>query len=697
LYNSNRGKLFFDMNGSDRVHLSLFCLSFNLAIANAQPVDKPLVNSRQADSIILLNAVKVEAYQVSGGLRTIPGSLSVLVGNDLNLSDGTNLATTLNTVPGVTMQSGTYSTNRIVIRGIGSRTPYNTNRIRTYLNDIPLTTFDGVSTPEEIDLQSLGRIEVIKGPASALFGSGLGGSINLFTPLHNVTSGNVSAQVGSFNTAKTNLSGNTGKDNANLWGSFSHLQSDGYRENNQYKRTSFLSTAQLKQPGWSVNFLLLLIGVNSGIPSSLGKTLFENNPRAAAPSWKAIGGYEKYQKSVAGITLINNLSDKLDNKLTVFGRWNDNYEKRPFNNLSDQSLSAGFRNKLSHHTPKTDWVLGTEWIAEKYEWKLDLDDSLVNQNRENLSQLSIFTLFECRLTPKLKLSVAGAINWIRYQLIDLYPADGDQAGNRKFPVIFSPRIGVNYSLHDSWAIYASAGHGYSLPSPEETLLPAGEVNPDIKPEQGIQYELGTRINLFDKSMELDGAFYWIELNNLLVTKRVSEDIFTGMNAGRTRHQGFELLMHNRVFGFSSFPGKLASNVSYTATLNRFIHFTDDGKPYDGNWLPGIPDQSLQWQLTWAPAKILEMVTHLQYTGDQYLNDMNTLNYPGYFLCNLKATAHFQIWKRKTLSIYTGINNLTGTRYASMLIVNALATGGGEPRYYYPGLPRHGYAGIQLSF
>ena len=52
----------------------------------------------------------------------------------------TNLAATLNTIPGITMQTGTYLTSRIVIRGMGSRTPYNTNRIRSYLNEIPLTS-----------------------------------------------------------------------------------------------------------------------------------------------------------------------------------------------------------------------------------------------------------------------------------------------------------------------------------------------------------------------------------------------------------------------------------------------------------------------------------------------------------------------------------------------------------------------------
>lgn len=131
------------------------------------------------DSFIVVDAVQVEAHQISQPLRSIPGSVSVVTSKALSLTDGNNMATLLNTLPGITMQSGTYATNRIVIRGMGSRTPYNTNRIRSYLNDVPLTSSDGISTPEEIDLQSLGRIEIIKGPSSALFGSGLGGNHQL--------------------------------------------------------------------------------------------------------------------------------------------------------------------------------------------------------------------------------------------------------------------------------------------------------------------------------------------------------------------------------------------------------------------------------------------------------------------------------------------------------------------------------------
>jgi len=678
------------------IRLSLIVIFFlNLPDLHAQSGEKPFADSQPPDSAIWLDIVTVEGFRLSNNLRTFPGSLSVLEAKGLNLSDGSNLATTLNTIPGVSMQSGTYATNRIVIRGMGSRTPYNTNRIQSYLNDIPLTTADGVSTPEEIDMQSLERIEVIKGPSSALYGSGLGGSINLYTPVRLHNEGNLSANYGSFNSLKNNLSGTVNTGNANLWGSFSHLRSDGYRENNEYKRTAFLSTAQWKQPNWSVESTLMLTKANGEIPSSLGKTQFENNPRGAAPNWAAIEGFKKYQKALAGITLTNLISPEFTNHFTVHGKWSDSYEKRPFNNLTDQNLSAGIREKLTYYRLKTDWILGIDWIAEQYKWKLDKSELLLNENRENRIQFSIFGIMNYRPSSRLNISMAGTLNTISYQLTDLYSANGDQSGDRNFPLLVSPRIGFTYSANDNLVVYASAGHGFSLPSPEETLLPAGDVNPDIKPEQGMQYEMGTRFNFFDKAVEIEASLYWIELNDLLVTKRITEDVFTGMNAGKTRHQGFELLLRNRFFDYDLFPGKLNSVFGYTLSRNRFIDFTNDGNTFDGNDLPGIPDQLLQLQLTWNPVNRIEVQTHLQYTGNQYLNDANTLNYEGYFLVSIKASAEFQIKNAGIFDIYAGINNVTDSHYASMLVVNAIGIGNNEPRYYYPGLPRNMYAGIEF--
>ena len=650
------------------------------------------------DSFIVVDAVQVEAHQISQPLRSIPGSVSVVTSKALSLTDGNNMATLLNTLPGITMQSGTYATNRIVIRGMGSRTPYNTNRIRSYLNDVPLTSSDGISTPEEIDLQSLGRIEIIKGPSSALFGSGLGGTINLFTPSPNTDFGQVKVQVGSFNALKANISGNINNGRSSIWGNASHFQTDGHRDNSRYRRTSLLTTGCWQSGKHQLKGTILYIDSKGQIPSSIGKTLFENNPRAAAANWASVQGYKATRKALAGATITSRINSKTSNRLTIFGRWNNNFEKRPFNDLDDYTYSFGIRNKLSWHKQKTDWVLGTELLRETYGWSLTKDAVLLNENIETRRQINFFGMFQYNPDQRLNLSVAGAINHIAYRLNDRFSGNGDQSGKRIFPLLFSPRFGVNYLLSRSTSLYASVGHGFSLPSPEETLLPAGNVNPEIKPEQGVQFEVGSRINLSDKRWYIDVSLYRIELSNLLVTKRISEDIFTGINAGRTRHLGLEFQFIANWLQRETFPGKIQSVLGYTYGHHLFVDFTDDGNSYNGKQLPGIPRQTLQFIGSWQPFKNWNIEVHASFNDRQFLNDSNTSSLGSYALLNMKINHHFNFpSKNIDMQLYAGANNLTNVRYASMVVVNALSTGNTEPRSYYPGMPRHVYLGMTLRF
>ena len=653
------------------------------------------IQKETQDTIIHLNEIQVDAYQVNTRLQKVPGSISVLTENEINLSDGNNFTAALHAVPGIYMHSGTYGTSRIVIRGIGSRTPYNTNRIKSYLNDIPITSSDGVSTPEDIDLQNIERIEIVKGPASSLYGSGLGGNITMYTPSAVSTNSSSGLQYGSFNTVKASLSGSISSGNFNLFGNVNHLKSDGYRDNNHFVRTSVLSSGKWIKPSYSLEYTLLMMNVNAGIPSSIGRTLFETNPKAAAANWKAIEGYKKTEKGIAGITLDNKITTKLSNRFTVFGRWTGNFEKRPFNNLDDGIFSFGFRDKLNFHAEKWDLSAGIELVNDTYNWQLEKNGIQINKNSENRNQLNIFGMAYFRPAEKWNISVGGALNKVYYKLTDQFSANGNQSGIRDFPFIFSPRIGTNYALSERLAFYASAGHGFSMPSPEETLLPEGDVNNDIQPEQGIQAEVGLRMNLFDYKTQLDVAVYQINLTNLLVTKRLTEDIFTGINAGKTRHQGMEVMLKQQVFTSRSFPGNLNLNAVYTLSDNTFIEFTDAGLNYDGQKLPGIPSQMAQAGLDWEPVQALLVQSQFQLVGSQYMNDANSEKSDEYFTIQLKTAYRFSLKKFGNIEIYGGVNNLTDARYASMISVNALSTGGNEPRYYYPGLPRHFFGGIRF--
>lgn len=654
-------------------------------------------NISPLDSTVVLNEVIVNAYQTKSALRLIPGSVSVLAGNNISAWDASSMATTINSLPGVYMQSGTYATSRIVIRGMGSRTPYNTNRIKFYLNDIPITSSDGVSNPEDIDLQMIDRLEVLKGPGSALYGSGLGGTINMSTAINNQTHTYAQIHYGAFNTFKANVQQGFKTDNFSLKAHLSAVNSEGYRENNHLKKRTALFVGDINTKLLDIEYFLQTTYMNAGIPSSVGKTLYETNPKAAAENWNEIKGYKRYHKGVAGVSFIKQFNSSWKNKMIFFGKWNDSYERRPFNNLDDSSLGGGIRNKLSYHSSKIDFVMGLELLTDEYKWEIDKGDVLLNKNRETRNHLNVFGVAYYRPISKLNISLATAYNHIRYKLQDQFEEDGDKSGNRSFPSMLSPRIGINYAPHKKIALYASVGHGFSLPSPEETLLPEGSINPDIKPEEGFQYEIGARLFLFDRKMEIDGTFYWIELNNLLVTKRITEDIFTGINAGKTRHRGVEVTMRNRIFSYNQFPGQLSSNLSYTFSKNLFIDFTNEDNVFDGNNLPGIPSYTAQISFQWNPIASMTVDAQFQSVGKQYLDDSNSVSEPSYFFSNLKLSNRFQTFKNSTLSLYVGVNNITNAHYASMIIVNAKAFGTAEPRYYYPGLPRHAYMGIIWSF
>lgn len=647
------------------------------------------------DSTIYLNEVIVNAFQISTRQHQVPGAVSVLSGEEIQTTDGNNFAYTLHSIPGIYMHSGTYATSRVVIRGVGSRTPYNTNRIKSYFNDIPITSSDGISTPEDIDLMGIGRMEVIKGPASAIYGSGLGGSINLYTPKSSNNSAQALLQYGSFNTLKAAASSNYNRGNLNLWGNISHLNSDGFRENSSHRRTSLISSGEWNQPNYSLEYTILLIDLNAQIPSSIGKTLYETNPEAAAANWKAVEGYKEYQRAIAGVTLNNRFSQNWNNNLNIFGRFADSYERRPFNNLDDGTSGGGIRNRLTYNNTYWDALIGLEWVKDIYRWQMDNKGELINKNRETRDHYNIFGMIYWRPATEWNISLGGAINKVNYKLTDQFSENGDQSGKRSFPAIYSPRIGVNYAPSQLLALYASVGHGFSMPSPEETLLPEGDMNEDLKPEQGVQYELGVRLNLFERATTLEMSVYRINLTNLLVTKRLAEDIFTGINAGKTGHTGFEFMIKQRIFSSPTFPGRLNLNANYTWSHNKFIDFTDDEKVFDNNELPGIPSHLAQAHFQWEPITQLSIDTRLQYVGEQFIDDDNSLINDSYFLVNLRASYRFSITQTGSIEVFAGINNLSDTHYSPMLTVNAGTFINAEPRYYYPGMPRHYYTGIRL--
>ncbi len=306
-----------------------------------------------------------------------------------------------------------------------------------------------------------------------------------------------------------------------------------------------------------------------------------------------------------------------------------------------------------------------------------------------------------RWTPAPGLNIEAGINFnlLEYRLSTIYHIDGDdQSGKYSYQPVVSPRFGLNYNIAADHYLHASAGHGFSAPSLEETLLPGGLVNPDLLPETGWNTDLGFRGWTLDDRWHYDITLYAIFIENMLVTERVTEEIFTGINAGSARLTGIEIF--NR---FDLTPARYKDNWEHTLTSsiylnsNKFTSFIDDGTDYSGNALPGIPAQVIHTRLRSSFRESLNLVLEWTFSGRQYLNDANNESYDGHMLTNARVS--YRISPRQlpfTILLNGGVNNLLDASYASMVLVNAPSFGGAAPRYYYPGMPMHAFIGISIG-
>lgn len=660
-----------------------------------------------ANIYILMEPNTIELPEVTvgslGGVtswRRTSGSVAVIPGQTLTLGTSTQLNQAINQINGVVMHQGALNTNRLVIRGIGSRSPFSTNRIRAFLDDVPLTTGEGATTLEDVDLVMLGRVEVLKGPESSLYGASMGGVVNLYTrqSAEPGFSGELFSEGGSFGTLHNVLALNINNDRAYSQLQLGQMHQDGFRQNSRYDRQNVLFTHKVAGQKSVWRAVVHVTNLKAKIPSSLDSATLAKNPSAAAANWLAVKGFEQVTKWNAGLNWSYLFNHRFSQSLTLFSNGLDEYESRPFNILADRSWSAGLRNRWTAELNTFRIMMGWEFFSERYDWDIfqtlsGVEGPLLNRNRENRRFLNTFVWFEKTIGSTLKLDAGLNLNTLNYTLTDRFPDQTDLSGKYAYSPRLSPRLGFNYAPKQFWQFFGALAHGFSPPSVEEALLPSGTVNPDLLPESGWMAETGLRLQRTRWQSEL--VFYRLWLQNLLVTKRLTEDIFTGINAGETRHQGLEArISYDLIPRSERRLGQFAAALA--TSFNRFEDFNDNGVDYSGRTLPGIPDWTLNLTTTWR-FNSWELFGQYRHTGQQWVNDANTIVYPGEGLLNVRANYAFNPGRHLRWRVYAGVNNVADVKYAGMFQVNAVAPAGRAPRYYYPGTPRYIYGGFSLSF
>ncbi|MGB3467143.1 MAG: TonB-dependent receptor [Cyclobacteriaceae bacterium] len=647
----------------------------------------------------LFSEIEINAFPIGQLTGIVPASVSEIGKKELAIANQLDYANVLNNVPGLFMHSGTLGTSRITIRGIGARTPFGTNKIRAYYNEIPLTAGDGETSLEDNDLQMIGNITVVKGPSSTAYGAGLGGLLRLTPAKDSMNSFASTIGVGSFGLLKTynRLVLSEGTHSFRI--GYATTDMEGFRDNNQYNRENLQINYSYQGKKISLDFLSLFTDVKGQIPSSLTATDFANNPEIAASNWATVEGFEDYQKGLMGFTTTYSINSRQQLSATVYTTFRENYELRPFGILTENSLLTGTRWKYTNtFSDLVSVVVGGELSGEHFEnatleQDMGVAGELTSFNNQDRRAINFFAESLWNFGKKVELIAGLNYSKLSYDLQDRFLNNGNQSGEYGFDGVLSPRIFTGYQLTPNHLVYAQLSHGFSAPSVEETLTPDGVINPEIAPEKGLSAEIGAKGQFRNTDFSYQINLYRMTVRNLLVARRTAEDEFIGINAGKSIHQGIELEANykQKLNGVTIEPF-----LALSANDIRFVDFIDEGIDYADNHLPGVPAYTATIGVFARIPLGFSVMSSYRIVGRMFLRDDNLLTTDRYSLLNVKII-YRKAFGRIDMDIDGGINNLTDEDYASQILVNAGSFGGRAPRYFYPGLPRNYFCSLSLRY
>jgi iron complex outermembrane receptor protein len=695
--------------------ISLILLTFSLSgqvVGYEQTIRSDTISTNSPLSVDL-SEIQITAYRSPGMLKSTAGSISVIQGGQLENS-AVNVASSFSAVPGIVMQEGTMGTIKLTLRGIGSRYPYGTKKIKLFFGDIPLYSAEGETTFDDINPEYLRRIEVLRGPSSSIHGASLGGTIILYPrrATYNQQEVRLISSAGSFGYFKNSASYSEGTAKSDLLVSFSGIQSKGYRENSNYSRYSFfINQNHIFSKQLSCNMIVSGSKIRSQIPSSIDSATFVAHPQNAAANWFKTKGYEHPDRVIAGYNLNYKATENWNYSASAFLTSRKTEENRPFNYLDESGLSYGGR-ILSQHSEtrgNTDFqfVAGSNLYFEQIVSSLSeniggngIKGVLQQKGKEFIWQTDFFAQLEAKM-KRITVTAGFNFNLSGFRFTDQFTSDTlNQSGKYRFSPLLSPRLALTWNPLNDCYIYSSVNRGFSIPSLSETLSPLGLINRDIKPEKAWSFEQGLRVNLFSRSTFIDLVYYYMRVTDLIVPKRVAEDIYVGMNAGSSLHRGLEIAIRQRLIGRKNNgtegPFSLIANLSYSASQFNFRDFTADNISYSGNKLPGMPDHLFSGSLDFKALSGFYSRFELNMSGNIPLNDLNSQNSESWVVMNLKAGVVFSLIKKFKIDTALNINNITDERYASMVVVNAPGSASHPPRYFYPGLPRWFTCTVNIS-
>ena len=695
-------------------------------------------------------AVVVTVTSVAQPAFDTPAAVDVVSGRTLKEGQrGVNLSETLARVPGLNISDrNNYAQDlQISSRGFGARSTFGVRGIRLYADGIPASMPDGSGQVSHFALSSAARVEVLRGPFSALHGNSAGGVIAIYS--EDAPQGlriTPSASYGSFGTWRlgAQVAGTVGKVGAA--GSIgysldaSQFATDGPRDHSAARRE--LENARIKfrlSEATTATVTYNRVNMpNAQDALGLSRAELTANPDQATPTALQFNTRKSTYQAQAGVLLEHAFSSANRGHFSAYGgerkiaqyqaitvaaQTGANTATSPGGIIDLDRGFYGFDARWIHQGTINDGAYTlTAGLARELQnevrrgytnfvgTQLGVLGTLRRDEDNRVANVSRFIQGEWQVLPSIKLSAGLRASRVAFNSVDHYivGANGNDSGANVYKAT-TPAAGLVWSATGRLNFYVTAGRGFETPTFNELAYRAAGtgLNFALKAATSRHTELGMKAQIAGGTV--NAALFRADTVDEIVTLTNSGGRAVFQNAGRTQRTGVELAAMKQLgAGFT-----VSGAYTWINAIYRDGFFTCLTTPCAaptiavaaGNPMPGIPKQSLYAELLWRAPRANSASTGTQgnflsnpyaaiearRVSQMYVDDRNSDAASGYTLVNLRAGLE-QRNSKWTITEFFRIDNVANNRYAGSVIVNE--TNG---RFFEPAPGRTWTAGISAAF
>jgi iron complex outermembrane receptor protein len=615
----------------------------------------------QSDDAIMVTATRFPERRLQA-----PVGMTVITAADIARDTARTLPELLGHLGGLYVRNNSGDPNlQLDLRGFGITGDQNTlvllDGVRLNENDLSTTKLSS------IPLQSIERIEILRGSGAVLYGAGAtGGTINIITkgPKPSVKEAYVYGGAGDYGTLEGRATASIAGSNMGLTVSGSHAESDNYRVNNRVRQDNVAGDLR-----YFSDKSLLSLKFGSDIqrlqlPGVRNQTQLVTDPRGASTpgDWSTRDGN---YLTLLGQHRIGEFSFAAD-----LG-YRDQVGRSMFANFG--SFTDTRTNSLTF-SPRVNWstdllgvptslVVGADFSESDYDRRIASDPSTIGSpfagttgSQENSA---FYFLYNAQVAAPLKLSFGWRTQRVNDHLVQTGFFASDQKQTRSAD---AGELGLQYAVNNAWTLFGRAGSSFRFATVDDNgLTTTGRL---LEPQTARNLDAG--IEYRDRGARLRANVYQIDLKNEIYFSPLATP-FGGANTNLspTRREGLELAGQWPLNPDLTLSG--SANFQ-SATFRSGVY---GGVDVSGKDVPLVPSMIATLQLAWRFAPRAQAFASLSYAGEQrYDNDQaNTFaqKIPAYALLDLKLSYRLENW-----NLSAAVNNVFDKDYYSYGIINSFA-------------------------